>query len=138
MRASRSVEQWRTELFIYSGIVIEAGSRRRSQPAPPHVVFEALTEPNRDPARRWLLLLKDEQPPQVIAAERPNSVVWSSLWAKRPDAQIRFDLSADGSGARLSWALFVVEPLPDSSNLGHMRKRINELINANLRFTFGQ
>ncbi|BEL06318.1 hypothetical protein Q0Z83_045090 [Actinoplanes sichuanensis] len=75
----------------------------------------------------------------MIAAEQPNSVVWSSLWAKRPDAQIRFDLAADGTGGtRLGWTLLVVEPLPDSSNLGHMRKRINELINANLRYTFGQ
>jgi hypothetical protein len=27
---------------------------------------------------------------------------------------------------------------PEPPLLGHMRKRLNELINANLRFTFGQ
>jgi hypothetical protein len=119
--------------------VVEAGSRERSQPAPPHVIFEALTVPDRDPARPWLLLLADERPPRLIDAERPNLVVWSSLWEKRPDAQVRFDLAPDGAaGTRLRWTLLVVEPLPDPSLLGHLRKRLNELINANLRRTFGQ
>jgi hypothetical protein len=69
--------------------VIEVGARRRNQPAPPHVVFEALCEPDRDPARPWLRLLDDE-------------------------------------------------PEPDASLLGHMRYRLNQLINADLRYTFGQ
>jgi hypothetical protein len=34
--------------------------------------------------------------------------------------------------------LYVDEPVPDASLVGHMRKRIGELINANLRFTYGQ
>ena len=38
----------------------------------------------------------------------------------------------------LRWTLLVEEPLPDPSLLGHLRKRLNELINANLRYTFGQ
>jgi hypothetical protein len=119
--------------------VREAGSRQRAQPAPPHVVFEALTVPGRDPARPWLVLLDDERPPRLIDAAEPGLVVWSSLWDKRPDARIRFDLPSDGAGGtRLRWTLFVAEPVPDPSLLGHMRKRLNELINANLRFTFGQ
>ena len=85
------------------------------------------------------MLLDDEQRPQLIDAEEPNFLVWSSLWEKRPDAQVRFDLSADGAGGtRLRWTLLVAEPLPDPPLLGHMRKRLNELINANLRYTFGQ
>jgi hypothetical protein len=32
------------------------------------VVFEALTQPDRDPARPWLLLLDDERLPDVIDA----------------------------------------------------------------------
>lgn len=119
--------------------MLEAGSRQRSQPAPPHVVFDVLADPDRDPARPWLLLLDDEQPPRLIDAEKPNFLVWSSLWEKRPDARVRFDLSTDGgAGTRLRWTLFVAEPLPDASLLGHLRKRLNELINANLRYTFGQ
>ncbi|MEV4544807.1 hypothetical protein [Micromonospora echinaurantiaca] len=30
------------------------------------------------------------------------------------------------------------EPLPDQSLLGHLRKRMNQLVNGNLRRTFGQ
>ncbi|MEU7174968.1 hypothetical protein ABZ949_26185 [Micromonospora tulbaghiae] len=119
--------------------MIEAGSRMRSQAPPPAVVFEALTEPDRDPARPWLRLLDDEQRPQILHRERPNLVVWSSLWSKRPDAQVRFDLASDGyQGTLLRWTLLLAEPLPDPSLLGHLRKRLNELINANLRYTFGQ
>lgn len=119
--------------------MIELGSRRRNQPAPPHVVFEALTHPNRDPARPWLLILDDEQEPSILAATEPSLVVWSSLWWHRPAIRVRFDLDADGgSGTDLRWVLEGEPPEPDASAVGHMRKRINELINANLRYTFGQ
>lgn len=119
--------------------MLEAGSRRRSQPAPPHVVVEALTDVDRDATRRWLLLLPDEHPPLLISTKAPDLVVWSSLWQKRPDARIRFDVASDGAaGALLRWTLLVEEPMPDPSLLGHLRKRLNELINANLRYTFGQ
>jgi hypothetical protein len=30
------------------------------------------------------------------------------------------------------------EPVPDQALTGHLRKRMNELINANLRYTYGQ
>jgi hypothetical protein len=73
--------------------VIEIGSRRRNQPAPPHAVFEALADPDRDPARPWLTLLDDELRPQVVRSE---------------------------------------------ALVGHLGKRLNQLINANLRYTFGQ
>jgi hypothetical protein len=58
----------------------------------------------------------------------------------RPDAVIRFDLPRDGAGfgTDLQWTLQVDEPVPDDALLGHMRKRLNELVNANLRYTFGQ
>jgi hypothetical protein len=101
--------------------------------------LEVLADPDREPGRPWLLLLDDEQSPQLIDAEKPNFIVWSSLWEKRPDARVRFDLASDGAaGTRLRWTLHLAEPLPDPALLGHMRKRLNELINANLRYTFGQ
>jgi hypothetical protein len=120
-------------------VVLEAGTRRRSQPAPPHVIFEALTDPDRDPARPWLLLLDDEQPPHTPQAAKPYLVMWSSIWRKRPDAMVRFDLPSDGAaGTNLRWTLLLEEPLSEPSLVAHVRKRLNQLINANLRYTFGQ
>ena len=117
----------------------EIGRRRRNQPAPPHVVFEALTYPDRPGARRWFELLDDEQRPRLLDAEAPSTVVWSSIWMKRPDAVITFDLHADGAGGTdLCWTLLVDDPAPDAALLGHMRKRLNVLINAELRYSFGQ
>ncbi|HEX4864433.1 MAG TPA: hypothetical protein VFV02_10185, partial [Acidimicrobiales bacterium] len=93
-----------------------------------------------DPQRPWLVLLDDEVAPRIMEKSEPDSVVWSSIWKRRPDAVIRFDLARDGGGygTELRWTLEVEEPVPDEALLGHMRKRINELINANLRYTFGQ
>ncbi|TWG22587.1 hypothetical protein FHX75_121118 [Micromonospora palomenae] len=77
--------------------------------------------------------------PQLLSTEAPHLVVWSSIWRKRPDARVRFDLPPDGGGGTdLRWTLFLAEPTPEPALLGHMRKRLNQLINANLRFTFGQ
>jgi hypothetical protein len=119
--------------------VIEIGRRRRSQPAPPNVVFAALTELDRDRDRPWLRLLADEQRPQVLHSVTPSALTWSSLWIKRPDATVTFDLPlrSDG-GTDLEWALRVEAPAPDATLVGHMRKRLNELVNADLRYTFGQ
>lgn len=116
-----------------------SGSRKRNQPAPPWVIFEDLCDPHRQPVRPWLHLLDDEIEPAVIQANRPDLVVWSSLWVKRPDARVHFELQADGGGGTdLRWTLYVEEPLPDASFTGHMRQRIGELINANLRYSYGQ
>lgn len=102
-------------------------------------MFEALTQPHRDASRPWLILLDDEREPAVIEVDAPKLVVWSSLWPLRPSARIRFELPSDeGSGTDLRWTLEVEPPAPDESAVGHMRKRINQLINANLRFAFGQ
>lgn len=35
--------------------MLEVGKRMRNQPAPPHVIFEALTQPDRDAAGRGAL-----------------------------------------------------------------------------------
>lgn len=104
------------------------------------MIFEALTDPGRETARPWLDLLDDEQRPTLLHLEEPHLVVWSSLWTKRPDAIVRFDLPVDrsGYGTDLCWTLLVDEPGPDDATAGHMRKRMNELINASLRYSFGQ
>ncbi|MBF9519544.1 hypothetical protein [Mycobacteroides chelonae] len=118
----------------------EIGSRKRNLPAPPHVVFEDLTVPNRSPARPWLHLLDDEVAPDVLESQAPGYVVWSSLWPRRADARIIFELPQGGPGAGtdLRWTLTIEEPAPDEKMTGHMRTRINTLIHANLRYTYGQ
>jgi hypothetical protein len=118
--------------------VIEAGSRTRTQPPPPHVVFEALIDPDRDPRRPWLLLLEDEQRPRVLRTQPARLVVWSSLWPSRPDAEVHFHLEPVDAETSMRWTLLVDEPFPDDSKLGHLRKRLNQLINGNLRRSFGQ
>jgi hypothetical protein len=122
----------------YGSAVVDIGSRKRNQPAPPHVVFEKLTNPQLDPQRLWLSLLDDETRPRILQARKPDLVIWSSLFVKRPDARVRFDLPRGGEGTDLRWTLSVDEPVPDDALVGHMRKRLNQLINANLRYTFGQ
>jgi hypothetical protein len=114
------------------------GERQRPQPAPPKYVFEALTNPHRDPDREWLKLLADEIEPKIVDAHEYDLVVWSSIWKLHPHARIRFELEPErGGGTKLKWILLdSVDPGPAS--VGHMRKRIQVLINAELRFTFGQ
>ena len=102
------------------------------------MVFEALTEPERAAGRPWLRLLEEEVRPRVLECDSPGFVLWSSIWPKRADAVIRVDLTSGGSGTDLRWTLSVDEPIPDDSLLGHMCKRINQLINADLRYSFGQ
>lgn len=109
--------------------MIEIGRRARNQPPPPRVVFEALINPDRDPDRRWLDLLDDEARPEILESQDPSMVVWSSIWLKRPDAKIRFDLPPGGAGTELCWSLFVDKPPPDEALIGHMCKRVNQLIN---------
>ncbi|SDJ09410.1 hypothetical protein SAMN05444157_1703 [Frankineae bacterium MT45] len=108
----------------------------RSQPAPPHIVSDCLTNPYRDPSRPWLLLLDDERPPEITVIG--TKVVWSSLWLRRPDARIEFEPLIGKSGTDLRWTLYVDPPMPEEPLVGHMRSRLNELINANLRYSFGQ
>jgi hypothetical protein len=115
--------------------VIEIGNRMRNQPAPPHVIHEALVQPDRDSSRPWLTLLDDERHPRI--ASRDSLVTWSSLWLKRPDAVIEFELQSAGGGTALRWRLYVDEPAPDAALIGHLRKRVNVIINADLRFSFG-
>lgn len=120
--------------------MIEIGARKRNLPAPPRVVFGDLVSPRSSGVRSWLDLLDDEVAPEVLESREPDYVVWSSLWPRRSDARITFELplAGAGGGTDLRWTLTVDEPVPDDSLTGHMRKRINSFIHANLRYTYGQ
>ncbi|QIP38154.1 hypothetical protein G9444_0910 [Rhodococcus erythropolis] len=42
-------------------------------------MFEALIDPYRQPARHWLELLESEIAPEIVRAEEPELVIWSSI-----------------------------------------------------------
>jgi uncharacterized protein YndB with AHSA1/START domain len=118
--------------------VFELGRRRRTLPAPPHIVWSSLTDPHQRGARPWLNLLDDEAEPRVLEAVRPKLVVWSSLWPSTPDQSIRFDIASDGaSGTALTRTLTSPVEVDDAA-VGHRRYRLNKLIWADLRYSYGQ
>ncbi|MCO6006867.1 SRPBCC domain-containing protein [Actinoallomurus purpureus] len=118
--------------------MIEIGLKARKLPAPPSVVWESLVEPRRQGARLWLNLLPDEVEPRVLEAEKPNRVVWSSLWPSRPNDQVHFELTAVGGETSLKFTLLTPDEAPDQNKTGHLRRRLNHLLFADLRFSYGQ
>ena len=113
--------------------------REKTQPPPPAIVWETLTELHRPGAREWLAVAGDEVEPMVVEATRPGLVVWSSLWPDRPHDRIRFTITDDGGeGSSLRWTLESPDDPPDDARLGHIQHRINYLINGEMRESFGQ
>ncbi|MGI5215436.1 hypothetical protein [Plantactinospora sp. CA-290183] len=118
--------------------MIEIGIRRRAQPAPAHVVWRSLAQPHDPTARQWLVLLDDEIGPQIVDSVEPTLVVWSSLWPDLPTATVRFDIEPSDQGSWLRWTLLTTAPAPSESKVGHLRFRLNVLINERLRLSYGQ
>jgi len=97
-------------------------------------MFEALSDPVADQARReWLHLEDGGVPPRVLEAVRPCRVVWASLWPDRLGDQIRFDINDE----RLTWTLIGEASAEDEPRLDQLRYRLNVIINADLRNSFG-
>lgn len=119
-------------------MVKEIGSRAQNLPAPPAVVFDSLADPHRPGARPWLDLRDDEVEPRVLVAESPASVVWSSLWPDRPDDEIHFSIQPHDRGARLGFRLLTPEEVPGDGETGRLRFRLNKILFADLRFSYGQ
>ena len=122
----------------YYRSVIEIGSRARRLPAPPPVVWTSLTQPREPTARPWLKLLADEVEPRVLTATKPDRVVWSSLWPSRPDDVVHFELAVVRGETLLRFTLLTPEDPPDEGRTGHLRRRLNHLLFADLRFSYGQ
>jgi hypothetical protein len=113
--------------------------RRKTQPAPPHIVFGALTHPRAARARPWLFLDDHEREPRVLRREDPNLVVWSSIWPERPTDRIVFTIEGGDIGydSTLEWRLESDDDA-DEDRIRQMRRRLDELINRDLRLSFGQ
>ncbi|WP_432509366.1 hypothetical protein [Kineococcus auxinigenes] len=118
------------------GPVMRAAGRSTLHAPPPHVLFGTLARPGQDSNRAWLRLHPDEQQPQVVAAEEPTSLTWSSLWPELPTARIRLELSGEAGGGRLTWTLLLQDPLANASEVRRLRYRINQLVNGDLRDRF--
>ena len=110
--------------------------REKSQPPPPSIIWETLTDPYRPSARQWLVIADDEVQPSVVEAERPSLVVWSSLWPDRPNDVIRFTIKGDADGSSLKWSLESPDDPPDDARVRQLRHRINYLINGEMRDAF--
>jgi hypothetical protein len=122
----------------YAAHMLEIGSRARKLPAPPAVVWDSLVRPRQPGTREWLDLLADETEPHVLDAERPGRLVWSSLWPSRPRDEVHFELTPVGSETLLRFTLLTPDDLPDDSNVGHLRRRLNQLLFGDLRLSYGQ
>jgi hypothetical protein len=76
--------------------------------------------------------------PRVVQTIKPILVIWSSIWPDTPDQVIRFDLANESSGTLLTWTWLSPTHLDDPATLGHRRYRLNRLIWADLRYSYGQ
>ena len=118
--------------------MIELAARAKTLPPPPHVLWAALVEPHAPRARPWLEVRDDETEPRVVESHEPDLVVWSSLWPDRPHDRIELRITAHGVESRLAFRWLGPEPGPDDAVLGGRRHRLNELLWAELRYSFGQ
>ena len=88
--------------------------------------------------RAWLDLQADEVVPEVLESHRPGRVVWSSLWAERPDDRLELTLASDGADTRLSFRVLTHAEPPDDELRHRILYRINELLYRDLRHSYGQ
>ena len=59
-------------------------------------------------------------------------------WPTRPRDEIHFELSNEGSETSLRFTLLTPDDPPDASKAGHIRRRVNHLLFADLRSAYGQ
>lgn len=122
----------------YAAAMIEIGSRAKQLPPPVGIVFDSLVDPHAPGARPWLDLYRDETEPRVLETVPPTRVVWSTLWPNRPDDQIHFELTPQGGSTLLRFTLLTPSDPPDEKTAGHLRYRMNTLLYADLRYSYGQ
>lgn len=116
--------------------MIELARRRIRLPPPPRVLWADLVAPRRTGSRVWLELDDGEQWPEVLESVEDERVVWSSLWASRPDDRIELDIELDGEDSALTFGWLAADPLPGHAS--PFRYRLTVLFAAELRYSYGQ
>lgn len=104
------------------------GDRTHRLAAPTWVVFKALTAE----LDEWLDLAPGDVRPQILAADEPHRVVWSSLWPVSPDDTVEFQLSRSGGGTELRFIWRSPSP-PYERGIAITRQRLNRKLGGNLR-----
>lgn len=130
---------WTSPGSTYSAGVIEIGyGRARCRPR--HLSSGSHSWcPGAPGTRPWLNLLPAEVEPSILAAEKPGRVVSSSLWPSRPNDQVHFALTpCSAGGTSLRFTLLTPDQAPDQRKTGHLRRRLDHLLFADLRFSYGQ
>ena len=74
----------------------------------------------------------------MLAARKPDSVVWGSLWPASPLATVEFELDqAPEGGTRMVRRWWSDQPR-DARGIGIVRFRLNHAFGSSLRDAFGQ
>ena len=115
----------------------EYGSRTKRLPAPPHVVWDDLVARKAAGLRAWLLLREDEVVPEVLESQRPDRVVWSSLWPGRPGDRVELTMAPADGGTAVTFRLLTADEPPDERLRRHLLYRMNELLYRDLRYSYG-
>ena len=119
--------------------MIEIGSRARNLPAPPRVVWLSLVDPRRagTSARGWSWL-DDEVEPRVLVRRRARAGRLVVAVAEPAGRRGALRAHPRGRAARpCRFTLLTPHEMPDASKTGHLRKRLNHLLYADLRYSYG-
>src|SRR4051812_16172822 len=88
--------------------LLELARRSKGQAPPSWVVYKALCNPFPE-HRQWFDLRSDEIAPSILEHDEPRRVVWSSIWAARPELRVEFAIDGGGSGSgpgcNVTWVL---------------------------------
>ncbi len=114
--------------------MVVVASKEKGHAPPPHLIWDCLNEPSEPADHPWLVLIDSEVAPRVLEANRSGLVVWSSPWPDRPRDQIQVTSTSDGDGARVRWTWATPDPPPDEATVRARRHRLNQVVNADLRF----
>jgi len=80
----------------------------------------------------WMRLHPGEVLPEVLEAEAPSRVVWSSFWPVAPDDTIELLLEQKTAGTSLRWVWRSPTP-PDARGVAITRQRVNTKLGGDIR-----